>query len=63
MFDALSAFTYPIICFTSFFVMCELNETVRNMNDFVILLTFAWKDERKNFSRSILIFFLNVIII
>ncbi len=43
--------------------MHELNETVKNMNDFAMLLTFAWEDERKNFSRSISIFFLNVVII
>ena len=43
--------------------MRELNETVRNMNDFAMLLTFTWEDERKNFSRSISIFFLNVVII
>jgi len=62
-FDALSAFTHLIICFTSFFVMRELNETVRNVNDFAMLLTFAWEDERKNFSRSISIFFSNVVVI
>ncbi len=62
-FDALSAFTHLIICFTSFSVMRELNETVRDMNDFAMLLTFAWEDEKKNFSRSILIFFLNVVVI
>ncbi len=37
---ALSAFTYLIICFTSSFVMRELNETVRDMNDFAMSLTF-----------------------
>ncbi len=63
VFDALSAFTHLIICFTSSFVMRELNETVRNMNDFAMSLTFAWEDEKKNFSRSISIFFLNVIVI
>ncbi len=61
--DALSAFTYLIICFTSSFMMHELNETVKDMNDFAMLLTFAWEDERKNFSRNILIFFLNIIVI
>jgi len=61
--DALSAFTRLIICFTSFSVMRELNETVRDMNDFAMSLTFAWKDEKKNFFRSISIFFLNVVVI
>jgi len=63
VFDALSAFTHFIIYFTSSSVMHELNETVRNMNDFVMLLTFAWENEKKNFSYSILIFFLNIIVI
>ncbi len=61
--DALSAFTRLIVCFTSSSVMHELNETVRDMNDSAMSLTFAWEDERKNFSCSILIFFLNVVII
>ena len=61
--DALSAFTHLIVCFTSSSVMCELNEIVRDMNDFAMSLTFAWEDERKNFSCSILIFFLNVVVI
>ncbi len=61
--DALSAFTHLIVCFTSSFVMHELNETVKNMNDSAMSLTFAWKDEKKNFSCSISIFFLNVVII
>ncbi len=61
--DALSAFIHLIVCFTSSSVMHELNETVRNMNDFAMSLTFAWEDEKKNFSCNILIFFLNVVII
>ncbi len=61
--DALSAFTHLIICFISSFVMHELNETVRNMNDSVMLLTFAWEDEEKSFLCSISIFFSNIIII
>ncbi len=40
-FDALSAFTHLIVCFTSSFVMRELNETVRDMNDSAMSLTFA----------------------
>jgi len=40
-FDALSAFTHLIVCFASFSVMRELNETAQNMNDFAMLLTFA----------------------
>ncbi len=43
--------------------MRELNETVKDMNDSAMLLTFAWEDEKKNFSRSILIFFSNVVVI
>ncbi len=61
--DALSAFTHLIVCFTSSSVMRELNETVRDMNDFAMSLTFAWEDEKKNFSCSISIFFSNVVII
>ncbi len=61
--DALSAFTHLIVYFTSSSVMRELNETVRDMNDFAMSLTFAWENEKKNFSRSILIFFSNVVVI
>ncbi len=61
--NVLSAFTCLIVCFTSSSVMRELNETVRNMNDFAMSLTFAWKNEKKNFSCSILVFFSNVIVI
>ncbi len=61
--DALSAFTHLIVCFTSSSVMRELNETVRDMNDSAMSLTFAWKDEKKNFSCSISIFFSNVVVI
>ncbi len=61
--DALSAFTHLIVCFTSSSVMRELNETVRDINDSAMSLTFAWEDERKNFSCSISIFFSNVVII
>jgi len=61
--NALSAFTHLIVCFTSSSVMRELNETVRDMNDSVMSLTFTWEDERKNFSCSISIFSLNIVII
>jgi hypothetical protein len=61
--DALFTFTYLIICFTSSSVMRELNKTVKDMNDSAMLLTFAWEDEKKNFSCSILIFFSNVVVI
>ncbi len=61
--DALSAFIHLIVCFTSSSVMRELNETVRDMNDSAMSLTFAWEDERKNFSCSISIFFSNVVVI
>jgi len=49
---ALSAFTHLIVCFISSSVMRELNETVKDMNDSAMLLTFTWEDEKKNFSRS-----------
>ncbi len=39
--DALSAFTHLIVCFTSSSVMRELNETVKDMNDFAMLLIFT----------------------
>jgi hypothetical protein len=61
--NALSAFTHLIVCFTSSSVMHELNETVRNINDFAMSLTFTWEDKKKNFLRSILIFFSNVVVI
>ncbi len=63
VFDALSAFTHLIVCFTSFSVMHELNETVKDMNDSAMLLTFTWEDEEKNFLHNISIFFLNVVVI
>ncbi len=62
-FNTLSAFTHLIIYFILSFVMHELNEIIRNINDSAMSLTFAWEDERKNFSCNILIFFLNIIVI
>ena len=61
--DALSAFTHLIVCFISSSVMRELNETVKDMNDSAMSLTFAWEDEGKNFFRSISIFFSNIVVI
>ncbi len=62
MFDALFTFTHLITYFISFFEMCEFDDTVKNMNESEILLTSAYKNEEKNFSCSILIFFSNVVI-
>ncbi len=63
MFDALSAFTLLIIYLTSSSEMCKSNDIVKNINKSAMLLTFVWKNERKNFSCNISIFFLNVVII
>jgi len=63
MFDALFAFILLIVCFTSFFEMCKSDDIVKNINEFAMLLMFAWENERKNFSCNILIFFLNIVII
>ncbi len=41
VFDALSAFILLIVYLTSSSVMRELNETVRDMNDSAMSLTFA----------------------
>jgi len=62
MSDALFTFTHLITYFISFFEMCEFDDTVKNMNESEILLTSAYKNEEKNFSCSILIFFSNVVI-
>ncbi len=61
--DALSAFTLLIICLTSSSEMCKSDDTVKNINEFAMLLIFVWESKRKNFSRNILIFFSNVVII
>ncbi len=63
MFDALSAFTLLIVCLTSSSKMRKSNDTVKNINEFAMLLMFVWKNERKNFSYNILIFFSNVVVI
>jgi len=62
-FDALSAFILLIVCLTLFSEMCKSNDIVKNINEFAMLLMFIWKNERKNFSHNILIFFLNVVVI
>jgi len=61
--DALSAFTLLIICLTSSSEMCKSDDIVKNINELMMLLTSVWKNKRMNFSCSILIFFLNVVII
>ncbi len=63
MFNALSAFTLLIIYLTSFSEMCKSNDIVKSINEFAMLLTSVWKDERKNFSRNISIFSSNVVVI
>ncbi len=63
MSDALSAFTLLIICLTSSSEMRKLNDTVKNINESAMSLMFVWESERKNFSRNISIFFLNVVVI
>ncbi len=42
--------------------MREFDDIVKNMNEFEMSLTSAYEDEEKNFSRSILIFSSNVVI-
>ncbi len=63
MSDALSAFILLIVYLTSFSEMRKSNDTVKSINEFAMSLMFIWENERKNFSRNISIFFLNVVII
>ncbi len=63
MFDTLSAFILLIVCLTSFSEMRKSNDIVKSINESAMLLMFIWKNEEKNFSCNILIFFLNVVII
>ncbi len=42
--------------------MREFNDIVKDMNEFEMSLMFVYKNEEKNFSCSILIFFSNVVI-
>jgi len=63
MSDALSAFILLIICLTSSSEMRESDDTVKNINELAMSLTFVWEDERKNFSCNISIFLSNIIII
>ncbi len=62
-FNVLSAFTFLIVYLTSFSEMCKSDDTVKNINEFAMLLMFIWESERKNFSCNISIFFLNIIVI
>jgi len=41
MFDALSAFTFLIVCLTSFFEMCKSNDTIKSINESAMLLMFV----------------------
>ncbi len=59
----MSAFTLLIVCLTSSSEMCKSDITVKSINESVMLLMFVWKNQKKNFSRNISIFFLNVIVI
>ena len=63
MSDALFAFTLLIVYLTSSSEMCKSDDIVKSINESAMLLTVVWKNERKNFSCNILIFFLNVIVI
>ncbi len=63
MFNALFAFTLLIVYLTSSFEMHKLNDIVKNINEFVMSLTFVWESEKKNFSCNISIFFSNIIVI
>jgi len=63
MSDTLFAFTRLITHFISFSEMREFNNTVKDINESEMLLTFVYENEEKNFSCSILIFFSNVVII
>ena len=63
MFNALSAFILLIVYLISSSEMCKSNNTVKNTNEFAMSLMFIWKNERKNFSCNILIFFSNIIVI
>jgi len=60
--DALFAFTCLITYFISFSEMREFNDIVKDMNEFEMSLMFVYKNEEKNFSCSIMIFFSNVVI-
>jgi len=61
-FDALFAFIHLIAYFILFSEMREFDDTVKDMNEFEMLLTSAYKSEEKNFSCSISIFSSNVVI-
>ncbi len=63
MSDALFIFTHLITHFISFSEMHEFDDTVKNMNEFEMLLISACENEERNFSHSILIFSSNVVII
>ncbi len=62
MFDALFTFTHLIAHFILFSEMHKFNNTVKDMNESKMSLTSAYENEEKNFSCSILIFSLNVVI-
>jgi len=62
-FNALFTFILLIVYLTSSFKMCKSDDIVKSINEFAMLLMFVWKDEKKNFSCNISIFFLNIIVI
>ncbi len=61
--DALFAFILLIVYLTSSSEMRKSDDTVKNINEFAMLLMFVWENEEKIFSRNISIFFLNVVVI
>ncbi len=63
MSDALSAFILLIVYLTSSSEMHKSNDIVKSINELAISLMSVWESEKKNFSRNISIFFLNVVII
>jgi len=62
MFDALFTFILLITHFISFSEMREFDDTVKDMNEFKMLLMSVYENEEKNFSCSISIFSSNVVI-
>jgi hypothetical protein len=62
MSDALFTFICLITRFISFFEMREFDDIVKDMNESEMLLMSACKNKEKNFPRSILNFFSNVVV-
>jgi len=62
MSDALFTFICLITRFISFFEMREFDDIVKDMNESEMLLMSACENKEKNFPRSILNFFSNVVV-